>query len=63
MNVQNAPVHDMASVVKLETPPAWSRKLGSFNIEKAYQFREASHILFIVWRGLILFANSTMVCH
>ena len=34
------PVHGMAGVVKRETPPYGGGNFVSFNMEKAYQFRE-----------------------
>jgi len=40
MNVRNEPAHDMACVVKRETPSVRRWKLCEFQHEKAYQFRE-----------------------
>jgi len=47
MNVRNAPVHDMACVMKSDLPPVWRWKFCegggnfvSFSMEKSNQFRE-----------------------
>ena len=40
INVRNEPVQEMFCVVKCEPPPYWGGNSLSFNIEKAYQFRE-----------------------